>query len=374
MPPVTDGEGMNAYPGRVSGIPLSRVVPREFAVLERALVPMGGEGSLYDGGHLALVREAGSGDLVGLVELHRLAGEDLGCLDARLAPDARDSGRLKRRLRRMLGGSSVTVLVSEDGRERWLAGCAIGAVVKNEPFIVSQYGYLGCLYVRRGYRAAGIGDSLLLAVYDRLTRQGVSVVHTDVSPRDAASRAFWRTKGFEPFLDHLRLDAAAHVGNPPEVPGVAVREANAADTEDVIRLWKEMMDFHAPVDRRLTVGRGWRDYLSQTTRRWLEDRDTALLVADAGGEAVGFAVGSVVDVALGLRASTHGHVAHLCTTGDWRRRGVGRLLFSSLRTWFLHRGMTSIHAYVSHYSAVSQGFWRALGFEEYVERLSCELA
>jgi ribosomal protein S18 acetylase RimI-like enzyme len=365
---------MNPYPGRVSGIPLSRVVPREFAVLERALVPMGGEGSLYDGGHLAVVREAGKGDLAGLVELHRLAGEDLSCLDARLAPEARDAGGLKRTLRNILRSSSVTALVSEDGHERRLAGCAIGVVVKNEPFVVSQQGYLGCLYVRAGHRGSGVGDALLLATCERFKRQGMSVVQTDVSARDAASRGFWRAKGFEPFLDHLRFDIARGVVNPPDVPAVVVRKANSADTEDVIRLWKEMMDFHAPVDRRLTVGPGWRNYLSQTALRWLRDRDTALLVADAGGGVVGFALGSVVDVVLGLRASTHGHVAHLCTTGEWRRRGVGRLLFSSLRSWFVRRGMSSIHAYVSHYSPVSQRFWRALGFGEYVERLSCELA
>jgi ribosomal protein S18 acetylase RimI-like enzyme len=365
---------MNAYPGRVSGIPLSRVVPREFLVSERALVPKGGEGSLYDGGHLAVVREAGRGDLAGLVELHRLAGEDLGCLDARLAPATRESSEVRSRLRHVLGSSSLFVQVLEDGQERQLAGCAIGAVVNNEPFVVSQHGYLGCLYVRAGHRGSGVGDALLLATSDRLKSQGLSVVQADVSARDGASRGFWRAKGFEPFLDHLRLDIARSVGSSPDVPGVVLREANSADTEDVIRLWKEMMDFHAPVDRRLTVGPGWRDYLSRATRRWLRDRDTALLVADAGGEVVGFAVGRVVDVVLGLRASTHGHVAHLCTTGDWRRRGVGRLLFSSLRSWFARRGMSSIHAHVSHYSPVSQRFWRALGFEEYVERLSCELA
>lgn len=335
---------------------------------------MRGEGFLYAGGAVAVVREAGRGDLAGLVELHTLAGHDLSCLDARLAPDARDSGELRSTLRHILGSSSVSVLVSQDGGGRQLAGCAIGAVVKNEPFVVSQHGYLGCLYVRAGHRGLGVGDSLVLAACDRLKGQGVSVVQTDVSARDRESRGFWRSKGFEPFLDHLRLDTARDVGNPPSVPGVVVREACSGDREDVIRLWKEMMDFHAPIDRRLGIGSGWGDYLSRTTRRWLRDRDTALLVADSGGRVVGFAVGGVVDVVLGLRASTHGHVAHLCTTGDWRRRGVGRLLFSSLRSWFIRKGMSSIHAYVSHYSPVSQQFWRALGFEEYVERLSSELA
>jgi GNAT superfamily N-acetyltransferase len=88
---------------------------------------------------------------------------------------------------------------------------------------------------------------------------------------------------------------------------------------------------------------------------------------------IGFVVGSVVDVVLGLEPSVRGHVAHLCVTSEWRRRGVGRLLFSSLRDWFLRRGMPSIHAHVSHFSPVSQRFWRAMEFEEYVERLWCDL-
>jgi ribosomal protein S18 acetylase RimI-like enzyme len=320
---------------------------------------------------LAVVCEAEWSDLDGLLQLHTLAGDELGKVDRRLAPDPGHSGKLRRTLRSMLGrrSTSVVVMGAEDGR---LVGCGLGIVVNGEPLAVRDHGYLSCVYVRTDHRRSGVGSSLLLSVCDRLKRKGVSVVHTDVAVRDVASLRFWRARGFDHYLDHLRLDAATD----PEftgVPGVSVREAHSGDSEAVIRLWKEMMDFHAPIDGRLSVGSSWRSEVSRATRGWLRDGDTSLLVAEADERVIGFAVGGVMDVVLGLRPSTHGHVAHLCVTSEWRRRGVGQLLFSSLRSWLLRQGTSSIHAYVSHLSPVSQRFWRALGFEEYIERLWCDL-
>jgi GNAT superfamily N-acetyltransferase len=363
---------MITYPGRASGIPLSRVVPREFGVCRRALVPIGGESFLLTGGLLFVVREAKWGDLARLAQLHKLSGEDLGKLDPRLAPEPGDAERFKGALRAIMEGRGTVAMVAEDERGR-VVGCVIGTVAKNSPFAVQRYGYLSCLYAGPGWRESGMGDSMVIAACDWFKREGLSVVHADVSVRDRKSQRFWRARGFDHYLDHLRLERPMDLET-PDVAGVMVREAESEDREAVIRLWKEMMDFHAPIDGRLRLGSGWRNEVARATRHWLRDRDTRLLVADSAGGVIGFVLGGVVDVVYGLKLSTHGHIAHLCVAGDWRRRGVGRLLCSSLRTWFLDRGMLSVHAYVSHFSPVSQGFWRALGFEEYVQRLWCDLA
>jgi GNAT superfamily N-acetyltransferase len=321
---------------------------------------------------LTVAREAEWSDLNKLVRLHTVAGEDLSRLDHRLAPEQGDSGRLRRTLRSMLGSGSATVLVmgTEAGG---LAGCATGIVVHNEPFAVREYGYLSCLYVGAGHRGSGVASSLLLGVCDWLKRRGVSVVHTDVSARDGASLCFWQAKGFDHYLDHLRLDAATDL-RATDVPGVLVRQAQSGDSEAVIGLWKEMMEFHTRIDVRLSLGSDWRGEVARSTRKWLRDQDTSLLVAEAGERVIGFVVGGLVDVVMGLKPSVRGHVAHLCVTPEWRRHGVGRLLFTSLRDWFLRRGTSSFHAYVSHLSPVSQRFWRGLGFEEYIERLWRDLA
>jgi ribosomal protein S18 acetylase RimI-like enzyme len=333
---------------------------------------MGGESFLRTGGLLVVVREAAWDDLAGLAQLHRLSGEDLGKLDRRLAPEPGDAERFEKRLRVILDRPRTSAMVAEDEDGR-LVGSVVGAVAKNSPFAVQRYGYLSCLYVRPGCRGSGVGDSLVFTMCDWFKREEVGVVHADVSVRDRTSQRFWRSRGFDHYLDHLRLDGLMDF-KMTDVPGVVVRQAESGDRGAVIRLWKEMMDFHVPIDGRLSLGSDWRNEVARATRQWLRDRDTCLLVADTAGGVIGFVLGGVVDVVLGLKPSTYGHIAHLCVAGEWRRRGVGRLLCSSLGTWFLDRGMSSIHAYVSHFSPVSQQFWRALGFEEYVERLWCDLA
>jgi ribosomal protein S18 acetylase RimI-like enzyme len=320
---------------------------------------------------LAVVREAESKDLAGLIQLHRSAGEELGRLDRRLAPEPDDEGRLKGMLRVVLERRGTSAMVAEDKDGR-LTGSVVGTVAKNRPFAVQRYGYLSCLYVRPGCRGSGFGSSLVLAACDWFKEEGVNVVHADVSVRDAARQSFWQARGFGHYLDHFRVDVAMDLEK-MDVPGVVVRRAQSGDRGAVIRLWKEMMDFHTRLDERLSLGSDWRNEVDRATGQWLRDRDTCLLVAESAGGVIGFVVGGVVDVVFGLKPSTHGHIAHLYVAEDWRRRGVGRLLCSSLRTWFLDRGMSSMHAYVSHFSPVSQRFWRGLGFEEYVERLWCDL-
>jgi ribosomal protein S18 acetylase RimI-like enzyme len=332
---------------------------------------MGGESLLLAGGFLTVVREAEWSDLDELVRLHTLAREELSRLDQRLAPDAGHSGRLRRTLRSRLGRGSTPVLVAE-AEDGGLAGCVVGVVVHNKPFAVQHYGYLSCLHVREGHRGAGVASSLLRGVCDWFQAHGVDVVHADSSARDAKTVSFWEARGFDRYLDHLRLSAERAV-EPTEVPGVSVREARLGDSEAVIRLWGEMMEFHASIDGRLSLAPSWESEVARATKEWLRDSDTSVLVAEADDSVVGFVVGGVVEAILGLAPSVRGHVAHLCVTSEWRRRGVGRALFSSLRSWFLGRGVPSIHAFVAVLSPVSQRFWRALGFEEYIERLWYDL-
>ena len=105
----------------------------------------------------------------------------------------------------------------------------------------------------------------------------------------------------------------------------------------------------------------------------MEDHGSHLVVAEATEGVIGFALGGLVEASTGVRPSACGHIAHLCVNASWRRRGVGRRLWSSLRDWFCSRGVSSIHLYVSHFNPVSQQFWRNLGFEDCMSRLWCDL-
>ena len=318
------------------------------------------------------IRDAEWHDLGEILRLHRLARDAMGHLDPRLATGLHDSDRLRRGLQSMLRARPRAVFVAEDSAGAGLSGYAMGTVAENEPFSVPRYGYMACLYVGRERRDRGMGDALLEVVQGRFKQDGLEATHVDVSCRDMAAQRFWQNRGFRRFLDHLwrPADSAVCAG---EDPDFVVRPARSGDREAVVWLWKEMMDIHAAMDSRLSIAPGWRAQVEHSVRRWLRDHDSCLIVADAADLVVGFALGGLAESTIGLTPGSHGHIAHMCVSAKWRRRGVGRQLFASLRDWFVRRGVPSIHLYVSCLNPVSGQFWRGMGFEDYINRLWCDL-
>lgn len=318
------------------------------------------------------IRRAERYDLAEMVRLHTQASELHGRLDRRLAVGSQDTERFGKAVQPILGKRSYPVFVAQEDNGDGLLGCAVGRVLDNKPFAVPEYGYIGCFCVDEGWRGQGIGGELFATIRDWFKSEGLGAVQVDVSPRNRAGRRFWAKRGFANFLDHLY-----HAIEPEEAAvvdsAVVVRRAEVGDLEAVLSLWEEMMDYHAPLDRRLRVFPGWRGCVAQAIGYWLDGDGYCLLVAEAGDAVIGFGLGGLVDTSLGLKPATYGHIAHMCVTARWRRRGIGRQLFGRLRGWFRGKGLSSIHIYVSHFSPVSQKFWRSLGFEDYIERLWCDL-
>ncbi|NIN67410.1 MAG: GNAT family N-acetyltransferase [Anaerolineae bacterium] len=319
------------------------------------------------------VREAQLRDLSGIGKLHRRASESQARLDPRLAPEPEDSERSAKALQTTVGGSSGIAFVAEESDTGALLGFATGKIVDNKPFAHPEFGHVSCLHVDEVCRGEGVGDSLWRAVDDWFRREGVAVAQVDVPHCNPILRRFWQDRGFSGFLDHLCCEARVELTKDDDTP-VSVRGARSGDADSVLSLWEEMMDYHAPIDERLRVGANWRRHVARATWQWLTRSRTRLLVAEVGDDVVGFAVGGLVDSGLGLKPGLYGHIAHMCVNEQWRRRGVGRQLFASLRDSFVEWGVSSIHVYVSQFNSVSQHFWRSLGFEEYIERLWCDLA
>jgi GNAT superfamily N-acetyltransferase len=321
---------------------------------------------------LISIRRAKRHDLAEMMRLYEQASEFHVPLDPRLAPECEGMEKFRRALRPMLGKRSYPVFVAqEDGGEK-LLGCAIGKVVDNKPFAVLEYGYISCLYVDEEWHGQGIGHRLFTTIYDWFKAEGVDAVQVEVSHHNPSGRHFWEERGFTYFLDHLYRDTEPEVRRDVD-SGMVIRQAELGDMGAVLLLWEEMMDYHAPLDRRLRVFPGKREYVARAIEYWLGDDASHLLVAEKGDTVLGFALGGRVDAAFGLKPATYGHIAHMCVTAERRRHGIGRQLFSRLRDWFREKGLASIHIYVSHFSPVSQQFWRALGFDDYVERLWCDL-
>ncbi len=153
-----------------------------------------------------------------------------------------------------------------------------------------------------------------------------------------------------------------------------VRRATPGDLEAVLDLWQEMMDYHARLDQRFQPAADGRSHFRAIVQEWMADDTWRVLVAVAGGEIAGYTIGHVAENPPVLAMRQFGYITDICVAPDCRRIGVGRKLFTAMRDWFRHRGLTAVQLNAAAFNPISQAFWRKMGFQDFLDRMWLDIA
>lgn len=155
---------------------------------------------------------------------------------------------------------------------------------------------------------------------------------------------------------------------------VVVRSARPDDAQAIGELWAALVAHHHALDAALPAAapegparyaRAIDDHLRSST--------TAVLVAECGGQLVGYTIGVVADMmSTFFTHEATGFIADLFVSPDCRRRGIGRRLVMALADWFADRGLVRFewHAAAQNHDALA--FWRALGGAPVLVRMRAE--
>jgi GNAT superfamily N-acetyltransferase len=156
------------------------------------------------------------------------------------------------------------------------------------------------------------------------------------------------------------------------MPSVIVREARAEDVEGIVRLWREMWDFHAPLDPRFqatpmaeSVMGGWIEENLQS------DRARVLVAEAAPGQLEGYCLALILENPPVVPWQFYGHVSEIAVRR--RRGGTGTRLLEAAHAWLRSRSVPYVEVNVSVRNVVARGFWRKCGYGEFLERLRREL-
>jgi ribosomal protein S18 acetylase RimI-like enzyme len=146
---------------------------------------------------------------------------------------------------------------------------------------------------------------------------------------------------------------------------LTIRTAVRDDLESVDRFYRLLGDHHAEllpeVFRKVTGPQRPEDY----TTTYLDSDDADYLLAELGGEIVGFVSvrrASHPDIPL-FQPLDYVQISDAWVDPNHRGRGVGKTLFEAATRWAQARGLTRVRCTVWSANEAAQAFYLGLGFQ-----------
>jgi ribosomal protein S18 acetylase RimI-like enzyme len=153
-----------------------------------------------------------------------------------------------------------------------------------------------------------------------------------------------------------------------------VRDAHPRDLDRLVELWSDLADHHARVDPLFELRSDAGPRVRELLAAGLRGPDAATFVWEMSGgtgpiELVGFCT-LRIDRAPSIQHETErAEITDLGVSPAQRRRGIGRALVAAARDWLTARGVERVEVRVATGNPEGQAFWRALGFDDFVDVL-----
>ena len=153
---------------------------------------------------------------------------------------------------------------------------------------------------------------------------------------------------------------------------MVVRRARIEDVEPIVRLWREMWEFHEPLDPRFEVSPAADLVMEKWVEESLRSERSALFVAEeAPGALGGYCHAMILENPPVVPWQFYGYVSEVAVYR--RREGVGTSLLEAAHAWFREKGLPYVEVNVSVKNPAARAFWRKRGYSEFLERLRQEL-
>ncbi len=153
---------------------------------------------------------------------------------------------------------------------------------------------------------------------------------------------------------------------------ISVRKATIDDYNAMCELFNEIDALHRDnlprLFRKPDGAARERDYYSGL----IADENTALFVAEAGGELVGFVHAMVRETpALPVFVPRrYAIVDGIVVKSGFQNRGIGRTLMEKMQAWAIAKGATSIELNVYEFNRTAISFYESLGYQTLSRKMS----
>jgi len=144
---------------------------------------------------------------------------------------------------------------------------------------------------------------------------------------------------------------------------IDIRCATEDDLYAVEELWYELAKHHQMISPRFMLALDGRSRWSKYLRERFSEISTRLIVADEGGEIIGFMLCMLEPNVPIYRERKLGVVSDVYVAEERRRRGVAKAMFDLAVKWFRKNKVRTVRLNVAADNHEARAAWRRLGFE-----------
>ena len=147
---------------------------------------------------------------------------------------------------------------------------------------------------------------------------------------------------------------------------LAIRRATSSDVEKIVELGLLLQE-HAEKSNQLIwrITEEGKKLIKQKVETDLTDSNVAVLLAEVGGEVIGYVRGEVTS-RIDHMPTTVGQISLMYVVNQFRRKGVGRRLMKELCKFFNSNKAENLTVRYILGNKEAESFWRKLGFESII--------
>jgi len=154
---------------------------------------------------------------------------------------------------------------------------------------------------------------------------------------------------------------------------ITIRKATLKDIPSLLKLWTKLMEFHRTLSSHFELADDAETVWEFYVRKQLDEPNFLLIVAEVNGNIIGFSLASIQANIPVFKIKKYGVIYDFFVDEAFRKRGIGRKIFDFAREWFEQKGVEHLQVSAAHHNPIAQGFWHAMGFTNYLDRLAREI-
>lgn len=154
---------------------------------------------------------------------------------------------------------------------------------------------------------------------------------------------------------------------------IQIRKAKQNDIDAIVKLNEQLADYHRKIDKYYKPSsetrKSFRKYISEIIRK----RNIRILIAETDNKIVGYFIGKIEKAKPFTAPKKIGKISEAFVEEEFRKSGIGRMMFDELIRWFNKNKIKHIELSVDSRNKIGIKAWQKFGFKEFMKKMRLDL-